>query len=82
MLGLKCNLVKKDRLERRIVVSSHKSSESLKSEIRKTIRYHANHGMRLTTMFAHGAFIYLRFEAKRLNNNLSPFIMANNCVRQ
>ena len=82
MLSLRCNLAKKHFLERRIVVRSHRTSESLKGEIRNTIRYHANRGMRLTAMYAQGAFIHLRFEAERLNSHFSPFTLASNYVRQ
>ena len=62
MLNLKDCVTTGDREEKKILITSHHSAETLKNEIRKTILSYAEKGWQSYQIFCQGQFIYLKFE--------------------
>ena len=60
-LGLIYRADNVDCVEKRIPVSAHRSSETLKSEVRKTMCNYSEMGWHLVKLYSRGPFIYLKF---------------------
>ncbi len=53
-----------DRIEKRILLTAHQSTESLKREIRRTILSYAKKGWSSYQIFCRDQFLYLEFEGR------------------
>ncbi len=60
-LGLIYRAENVDCIEKRIPFSAHRSSETLKSEVRKAMCNYREMGCHLVKLYSRGPFIYLKF---------------------
>lgn len=64
LLGLTYQMTKADYIEKRIPLSAHRSSETLKDEVRKAVSLYRSLGLDLVNMRTEGSFVHLKFGRK------------------
>jgi hypothetical protein len=64
-IGATDSMTVEDRVEKRILLTEHQSTDTLKREIRKTILSHAKIGWTSYKIFCQNQFVYLEFEGKK-----------------
>ena len=72
-LGLTYRAENVDCVEKRIPFSAHRSSETLKGEVRKVMSNYSEMGWHLVKLYSRGPFIYLKFRRTPKSDAMEEF---------